>query len=77
VRGFRLRKVSSAEGLAGLIMTSSPLFLSGRYPVERERCMPGLLALVNGLPCFEVRMGKDLVDDPVTTVQRLVDAIRR
>ena len=77
VRGFRLRKVSSAEGLAGLIMTSSPLFLSGRYPVERERCMPGLLALVNGVPCFEVRMGKDLVDDPVTTVQRLVDAIRR
>ena len=77
VRGFRLRKVSSAEGLAGLIITSSPLFLSGRYPVERERCMPGLLALVNGLPCFEVRMGRALVEDPVATVQRLVDAIRR
>jgi hypothetical protein len=77
LRASRIRKVSSAEGLAGLIMTSSPLFLSGRYPVERERCMPGLLAVVNGVPCFEARMGNDLVDDPVTTVQRLVDAIRR
>jgi len=75
VRGFVLRRVSSAEGLAGLILASSALFLSGRYPVEREKCMPGLQALVNGAPCFEVRMGRELVDDPVTTVRRLAEAV--
>jgi len=75
VRGFKLRRVSSAEGLAGLILASSPLFLSGRYPVERERCMPGLLALVNNLPCFEVRMGRALVEDPAVTVRRLAGGI--
>jgi hypothetical protein len=76
VRGFTLRAVSSADGLAGLILASSPLFLSGRYPMERERCMPALLALVNGAPCFEVRMGRALVEDPVATVCRLVEEIR-
>jgi len=75
VRGFAVRPVSSADGLAGLILASSPLFLSGRYPVERERCMPVLQALVNGAPCFEVRMGRALVDDPVTTVWRLAEAV--
>ena len=76
VTGYQLRRVSSAEGLAGLILASSPLFLSGRYPVERERCMPGLEALVNGAPCFEVRMGRALVEDPAATVQRLAEEIR-
>jgi len=76
IREFALRRVSSADGLAGLILTSSPLFLSGRYPVEREKCMPVLLALVNGALCFEVRMGRALVEDPVATVCRLVEEIR-
>jgi hypothetical protein len=76
VRGFALRRVNSADGLAGLILASSPLFLSGRYPVERERCLPALLALVNGAPCFEVRMGRVMVDDPVATIGRLVEEIR-
>jgi len=76
VRGFALRRVSSAEGLAGLILASSPLFLSGRYPAERERCMPRLEDLVNNAPCFELRMGRALVEDPAATVQRLVEEIR-
>jgi len=75
VRGFSLRRVSSGVGLAGVIMASSPLFLSGRYPVERVRCMPGLLALVNGVRCFEVRMGRALVEEPEATVQRLFEGV--
>jgi len=75
VSGYKLRRISSAEGLTGLIHSSSPLFLSGRYPVERERCMPGLLALVNGAPSFEVRMGRELVEDPMATVRRLVEDV--
>jgi hypothetical protein len=77
VRGFALRRVSSADGLAGIILASSALFLSGRYPVERERCMPALLALVDSAPCFEVRMGRSLVEEPAATVRRLVEDVCR
>jgi hypothetical protein len=71
IRKYVLRKLSSADGLAGLILASSALFLSGRYPLEREKCMPGLMELANGAPCFEARMGRALVEDPVATVRRL------
>ena len=76
VRGFAQRRVSSADGLAGLILASSPLFLSDRYPVERERCLPALVALVNGTPCFEVRMGRAMVDEPIATIGRFVEEVR-
>jgi hypothetical protein len=76
VREYVLRRVSSADGLAGLILASSPLFLSDRYPVERKRCLPALLALVNGTPCFEVRMGRAMVDEPIATIGRFVEAVR-
>jgi hypothetical protein len=75
LRGFRLRRVSSAEGLAGLILASSALFLSGRYPIERKRCMPVLTELVDSVPCFEVRMGRALVEEPVATVRRLAEEV--
>ena len=75
VRGFALRRTSSAEGLVRLIQASSPLFLSGWYPVERERCMPALESLVNNAPCFEVKMGRALVEDPVATVCRFVEDV--
>ena len=35
--------------------------------------MPGLMALVDRAPCFKVRMGKALVDDPSATVRRLAE----
>jgi len=75
VNGYQLRRISSADGLAGLIQASSPLFLSGRYPVERGRCMPGFESLVNNAPCFEVRMGRALVEDPAATVRSLAEEI--
>ena len=71
IRGYRLRLVSAADGLAGLILASSALFLSGRYPLERDRCMPALIDLANSARCFEVRMGKALLEDPTTIVRRL------
>jgi hypothetical protein len=71
LRDYTLRRVSAADGLAGLIMASSALFLSGRYPMERERCMPGLIELANSAPCFELRMGRVLVEEPAKTVRRL------
>jgi hypothetical protein len=71
IRGYALRRVSAGDGLARLILASSALFLSGRYPLERGRCMQCLVELANGAPCFEVRMGRALVEDPVATVRRL------
>ena len=38
--------------------------------------MPGLLELVNGVQCFEVRMGRGLVNDPVTTIRRLAEDVQ-
>lgn len=75
LRGMRVRQVSAAEALAGLIRATSPLFLSGRYPVERERLMPVLTHLVNETPCFMVQMGRTLVEDPEGTVEKLVAEI--
>jgi len=75
VRGFALRRVSSAKGLAGLIRASSVLFLSGRYSFEREMCMPGLVELANSAPCYEVRMGRALVEEPDSTVRRLFEDV--
>ena len=75
LQGMRVQRVSAADGLAGLIRATSPLFLSGRYPVERERLMPVLTHLVNGTPCFTVRMGRCLIEDPEGTVERLVAEI--
>jgi hypothetical protein len=77
MRGFKLRELSSADGLAGILMASTALFFSPRYPTERDRCLWGLTALVNSVPCFSLRMGTGLVTDPVTTVQSLVDVVRR
>ncbi len=75
VRGFVLRRVSSAQGLVGLVLASSSLYLSSRYPMERKRCLPGLMKLVNSAPCFEVRMGRALVEEPAATVRRLVEGV--
>jgi len=77
LRDFRFRKLSAADGLVGLILATSSLYLSSRYPIEQERCMPTLTRLVEGVPCFEVRMGRALVEDPVETVLRLVEGVCR
>ena len=77
MRGFELCELSASDGLAGILMASTALFFSSRYRVERDRCMQGLAALVNSLPCFSLRMGTDLIHESVTTVRRLVDAVRR
>jgi hypothetical protein len=77
LRGFDLRALSAADGLAGILMASTALFFSSRYSVERDRCLGGLSALVNAVPCYSLRMGTNLIADPVATVQSLVAAIRR
>ncbi|MEJ2190410.1 MAG: hypothetical protein P8Y93_13575 [Acidobacteriota bacterium] len=75
MRAMRITRVRAAEALAGLIRATSPLFLSGRYPVERERLLPVLTSLANGTPCFAVRMGRSLLENPEHTVGELLGNI--
>jgi len=75
MRAMRIARVSAAEALAGLIRATSPLFLSGRYPVERERLLPVLTSLANGTPCFAVRMGRVLLEDPEHALEELAASI--
>jgi len=75
MRGFELRGLSSADGLAGILMASTALFFSPRYGFERDRCLQGLVELVNSVPCFSLRMGTDLIHDAVETIQSLVAAV--
>ncbi len=75
MRAMRIAKASAADALAGLIRATSPLFLSGRYPVERERLLPVLTHLANNTPCFAVRMGRILLDNPEGAVDRLLSTI--
>ena len=75
MKGFRIQEISSADGLVGLILASSSLYLSSRYPIEQKACMESLTALVNSAPCFSVRMGTRLVDNPRGTVDRLAKAV--
>jgi hypothetical protein len=77
LRGFELRELNAADGLAGILMASAALFFSSRYATERDRCLQGLVALVDSAPCFSLRMGTDLIRDAVSTVRRLVSAVRR
>ena len=75
MRAMRIANVSAAEALAGLIRATSPLFLSGRYPVEREHLLPVLTSLANDTPCFAVRMGRILLEDPERAVEEMVGRI--
>jgi len=72
---MRIANISAAEALAGLIRATSPLFLSGRYPVEREHLLPVLTSLANDTPCFAVRMGRILLEDPERAVEEMVGRI--
>lgn len=76
LRGFELRVVDAADALAGIVLASKALFFSSRYEVERDRCMQSLTGLVNTTRCFSLRMGTDLVRDPLATVGSLMKMVR-
>ncbi len=73
--GFRVRRSTAAEGLAWLVGAASPLFLGPRYGEERERLLPVLAGLVGEAACFEVRLGRALVERPAETVRALLAAL--
>lgn len=68
----RVRPLSQAETLATLVVGSNALFLSPRYPHERAELMAVLTALANGCHGFRVRLGRDLLDDPERSIERLL-----
>ncbi len=75
LRGFRIRRLTAAEGLARIMRATTPLFLSARYRAERSKLLPVLSALVNEALNYEVRLGTGLVERPAPMVRDLVYAL--
>lgn len=72
LRRCRIGPLHQAEAMAALIQGSSPLYLSGRYPREREALMPVLRSLVERVPAYGVRLGRALLEDPAVELDRLL-----
>lgn len=61
--------------LAELMRCSSPLFMTPKFPQERDTLMKLMLAMINVVPAFRLRLGRDLFDKPEQTFQRLTDIL--
>jgi len=66
------RPVSDAATLAALIAGTTSYFLSPRFPTERDRMMTLLKGLACAAQSYEVRLGSDLLSEPVATIVRLL-----
>jgi hypothetical protein len=61
--------------LAELMRCSSPLFFSAKFPMERAILMDLISAMIDSLPAFRLRLGRDLFDKPEQTFQRLAGTV--
>jgi hypothetical protein len=71
----RLRQISQADTWAALARSTSAVFLSGVFHRERSRLLSLLHRLVTDCPGFRLRLGRDLLADPATTLDRLVSEV--
>ena len=70
-----IQPMTPPDALAELMRCSSPLFMTPKFPQERNALMKLMLAMINGLPAFRLRLGGDLFDKPEQTFQRLTDTL--
>ena len=70
-----VQSMAPAAVLAELMRSSSPLFLSAKFPQERAILMNLMLALITRIPAFQLRLGRDLFDKPEQTFQRLTETL--
>jgi hypothetical protein len=70
----RLHHITQAEALATLTRSTSAVFLSRSFQRERPRLLALLRQLVVECPGFRVRLGRDLLARPATSLDRLVSA---
>jgi hypothetical protein len=60
------------SSLAYLITGASPLFLSGRFPLERAASLPVLMHMAKTLPAFALTLGRDMFQSPESLYARLL-----
>jgi hypothetical protein len=63
------------EALAELMRCSSPLFLSAKFPQERAILTKLMLAVISSLPAFRLQLGRDLLEKPEQTFQRIATSV--
>ena len=70
-----IQPMTPPGALAELMRSSSPLFLSAKFPQERAILMNLMLAVITRIPAFQLRLGRDLFDKPEQTFLRLADTL--
>jgi hypothetical protein len=64
--------MNQAETLGLMIQSTSPLFLTPSYTRDRKMQLPVLTRLAESRPGYAIRLGRDLMTDPSTTLHRLI-----
>jgi hypothetical protein len=72
-----LRQMSQAEALASMISIANPLFVGGRYRLERANSLPCLTTIIETARCVHVRLGPELLGSPGTVIKELVGRTTR
>lgn len=75
-RDFEVAEMSQAEALGSLVRAGSPLFVSGRYQVERAALLPRFGEVAQSARPFGVRLGPGLLRSPGTVVRQLLSRTR-
>lgn len=70
-----IQPMTPPDALAELMRCSSPLFMTPKFPRERDTLMKLMLAMIHVVPAFRLRLGRDLFDKPEQTFQRLTDTL--
>ena len=70
-----IQPMTPPDTLAELMRCSSPLFMTPRFPRERDTLMKLMLAMIHVVPAFRLRLGRDLFEKPERTFQRLTDTL--
>lgn len=76
LRTSRIRPLSQQEALVALVSSASLLTLSPRYPKARAQALSVLTGLAEGCRGFDVRLGRDMLEEPETTLNKLCGGVR-
>ena len=68
----RIGRVDQAAALAWLIRGTTDRFLADVFPRERNAQIEVLRTLAEHCPAYRVRLGRDLLEGPETTLERLL-----
>lgn len=71
-RASQLARVSAAEGLAALVASTSPVFLSPELPQLRAKLLPPLVAIASEAAAYRVALGRAMLDGGDDDLTRLL-----